>query len=86
MAKRVLVARNTKIAEDVIKELTAVSATDKALILSYAFLMLCDSVSTKAEVVFGKQFTSHEVQLFFTQKAVEQLRRNGLIAEAPPLQ
>lgn len=55
------------------------SPTDKALITYYAFVMLCDSVSTKTMVMFGKEFTSEDIQKFFATEAVKELRKDKLI-------
>jgi hypothetical protein len=55
------------------------SATDKALIVYYAFVMICDSVSTKAEEVLGKEFSSEQIQKFFASEAIKELRKDRLI-------
>jgi hypothetical protein len=54
-------------------------ATDKSLILYYAFIHLCDSVSTKAKELLGVDFNSEQIQSFFCKKAIEELRRDGLL-------
>ncbi len=53
--------------------------TDKALILYYAFIKLCDSVSTKAPQVLGIDLNSEQIQAFFCRKAVEELKKDGLL-------
>lgn len=55
------------------------SSTDKALIAYYAFIMLCDSVSTKATELLGKPFTSEDIQKFFAHKAILELKKDRLI-------
>lgn len=54
-------------------------ATDKALITYFAYILLCDSVSAKSVELFGKQFASEEIQRWFGQQAVTQLRAEGLL-------
>jgi hypothetical protein len=55
------------------------NATDKALVCYYAFIMLCDSVSTKSVETLGKQLSSAEVQRFFAKQAIDELKKDGLI-------
>lgn len=55
------------------------NATDKALITYYAFIMLCDSVSTKAVELLGEPFTSEDIQKFFAMKAVAELKKDKLL-------
>jgi hypothetical protein len=54
-------------------------ATDKALITYYAFLNLSNSVAAKSEQMFGKKFTTEEIQRFFAKIAIDQLRQDGLL-------
>lgn len=54
-------------------------ATEKALICYYAFVMLCDSVSTKSIEVIGKDVSSQEIQAMFVQEAIKALRNDKLI-------
>lgn len=53
--------------------------TEKALIIYYAFIMLCDSVSINSETVLGKWHTSEEIQTFFGKMALNELKKEGLI-------
>lgn len=55
------------------------TATDKARITYYAFIMICDSNAAKSEMIFGKKFTSEEIQMFFAQQAVAELRKDKLL-------
>src|SRR6266704_2127192 len=52
------------------------NSTDKAMITYYAYVMLCDSVSTKSEELIGKRLTSAEVQRFFAKQAVIELQKD----------
>lgn len=55
-------------------------ATDKSLIVYYAFVMLCDSLQPKSLEIIGKHFTSRELQVFFAKMAIAELRKDGLLA------
>lgn len=68
---------------EVIDKMQTLDATDKALIVYYAYIMLCDSVAAHSVKVLGKKFTSEEIQAFFGQKAVNELRLEGLIRALP---
>lgn len=57
----------------------SLGATEKALILHYAFIMLCDACSVKSEQLVGTKHTTHELQLFFARQAVEALQKDGLL-------
>lgn len=57
----------------------ALTSTDKALIVYYAFVMLCDSVSTQSKSLLGSEFTSDQIQAFFAHKAIEQLKKDRLL-------
>lgn len=77
---RVILAQDT-----VIKRLgfgEALTPSEKGLILYYSFIMLCDSVSTKSELIFGRKMESEDIQKFFAFKAVEELRNDGLMKNA----
>jgi hypothetical protein len=54
-------------------------ATDKALICYYAYILLSNSVSANSEKMFGKQFTTEEIQREFAKRAVDVLRADGLL-------
>lgn len=54
-------------------------ASAKSLVLFYAYGMLCDSVSLKSLEMLGKYHTSKQVQTFFAQKAVAELKKDGLL-------
>lgn len=53
--------------------------TEKSLIVYYAFVMLSDAVAAKAMLMIGKEFTSQEVQAFFAQMAIQELKRDKLL-------
>lgn len=52
--------------------------TEKALILYYAYIMVCDSVASKSKEMFGKEMNTEEIQRFFAHKAVDELRHDEL--------
>lgn len=54
-------------------------ATEKSLICYYGFIMLADSVSLKSLEILGKSMTSREIQTFFAQQAMSELRKDGLM-------
>lgn len=56
------------------------TASTKALITYYAFVMMCDSVSTKSKELLGAELSSQAVQAFFAHEAIKELRKDGLIA------
>jgi len=53
--------------------------TEKALITYYAFIMLADSVSLKSVETLGRSYTSVEIQKFFAQQAIKELRKDKLL-------
>lgn len=71
----------TRAAQELIARplLGELNATDKALLLYYAYTMLCDSVSTKAVEILGHEFDSEQIQAFFAAKAMKELQADGLI-------
>jgi hypothetical protein len=77
-------ARIMKAQDQQIKNLglQPLGSTEKALILYYAFIALCDSVSTKSQELFGKEFTSEDIQRRFAQEAIKELRHDGLFKDA----
>ena len=54
-------------------------ATEKALILYYAYIMVCDSVASKSVEVLGKEFKSTDIQAFFANEAIKELKKDGLM-------
>lgn len=54
-------------------------STDKALIVGYAFVSLCNSVSANSEKLFSKHYTSVELQRLFTRTGYEQCLADGVI-------
>lgn len=54
-------------------------ATEKALILYYAYIMICDSVASKSVAVMGKEFKSTDIQAFFANEAIKELKKDGLM-------
>jgi hypothetical protein len=54
-------------------------ATEKALILYYAYIMVCDSVASKSVAVLGKEFKSTDIQAFFANEAIKELKKDGLM-------
>lgn len=55
------------------------SATDKALVLYYAYIMLCDSVSARSKEVLGIVMSTEEIQAGFARKAIQALQEDGLL-------
>lgn len=53
---------------------------EKALIVYYAFIILCDSVSTKSKEVLGVEHSSLNIQGFFIKQAIEEAKKDGLIS------
>lgn len=53
--------------------------SEKSLITYYAYVMLCDSVAGKSTELIGKPFNSLEIQKFFAQCAITELRKDGLL-------
>lgn len=58
---------------------TELTPDEKALVIYYAYVMLCDSVEVHAETIMGKPFDTVAIQRFFAAKAVEMLKKDGLI-------
>lgn len=57
------------------------TATDKAVLVYYAFVMLCDSCSANAEKLFGKAMSSQDIQRSFAQHALAECRKDGVISK-----
>lgn len=60
-------------------EFGRLNASDKALICYYAFVILSDSVSTKSKEMLGHDYSSKQIQQFFVQKAIEELKKDRLL-------
>lgn len=58
----------------------SLSQSEKTLILQYAFIMLCDSVSTKSIEVMGRQYTSDQIQAYFCNQAIKELQNDELVS------
>lgn len=58
---------------------TILDHTERSLILYYAYIMLCDSVSTKAKEILGVDMQSEQIQAYFAKQAIEELQRDGLL-------
>src|ERR1051326_868024 len=62
------------------KEVPSVlSSTDKAILTYYAFVMLADSCAANSEKLFGKKFTSQEIQRTFGKAALKKVQEDGLL-------
>jgi hypothetical protein len=55
------------------------TATDKALIVYYAFIFLSDSVSATAIKTIGQPWASDDIQRFFAKRAIDALIVEGLL-------
>jgi hypothetical protein len=55
------------------------NATDKALVLYYAYIMLCDSVSANSQAVLGIVMDTEQIQAGFARKAIQALQEDGLL-------
>lgn len=55
----------------------ALSHVDRTNIITYAFLFLANSCSAKSILLFGREFTSEEIQTHFAKMAIEQLKKEG---------
>lgn len=56
-------------------------SSEKALVIGYALLMLADACEANSEKLFGKFFSSREIQRFFASKAIDELKLDGLIGK-----
>lgn len=61
------------------KAMGKMGATEKALVCYYSFISLCDSCSTKSMKLFGKEMSSRDIQTFFAQQAIQELKHDGLL-------
>lgn len=64
-------------------DMPELDATDKAVITYYAYIALCDSCSTKSIELFGKKFSSQEIQRTFAAQGLKQAKEDGLIVVSP---
>jgi hypothetical protein len=55
------------------------NATDISLIVYYGYVMLADACEANAKALFGRHFTSADIQRFFAAKATQQLIKDGLL-------
>lgn len=65
-------------------DMPALDATDKAIIVYYAFVALCNSCQTKSLEIFGKTFTSREIQYAFASQGLKAAKEDGLIGGPKP--
>ena len=65
------------------KEIMSVlSPTDKAIAVYYAFVLLADSCAANSEKLFGKSFTSQEIQRTFGKAALQKAQADGMLGKA----
>ena len=57
-------------------------ATDKTIVMFYAFCILCEAVAKKSVEMLGKSHSAHQIQIAFIQEAIKQARDNGFIGPA----
>lgn len=55
--------------------------TEKALITYYAFIALCNSCAANSERLFQKKYTTEQLQVFFIENAITELKADGLITD-----
>jgi hypothetical protein len=55
------------------------SAADRSLIVYYSFIMLADACAANSDKLFSKLDTSEELQSFFAQQAITELKKDHLI-------
>jgi hypothetical protein len=53
--------------------------TDKAIIIGYAFVMLCNSVAANSEKLFSKKYDSQEIQRMFSKSGMDAAIADGFI-------
>lgn len=53
--------------------------TDKAIIVGYAFVMLCNSVAANSKKLFSKKYTSQEIQRMFAKSGMQAAIQDGFI-------
>lgn len=74
--ERVALRQRYPVLPEAAKEL---NSTDKSLIVYYGFVMLCDSCEAKSIELFGKHIASADIQRMFAHKAIEELKKDGLL-------
>lgn len=77
-----IVKRKRRMADRFLAELcdrfdSSLPEEDKRLLLYYAFIMICDSTAAK----FPQFGNSAQVQMFFLQEAIKELRKQELLPE-----
>lgn len=55
------------------------SNPDKAIMVQYGFLILCNAVAAKSLEILGKEMTTVDVQYAFINKALQELREIGIL-------
>jgi hypothetical protein len=65
--------------ELVVKGSAILSPTDKSVIVYYAYVMLCDSVSANSEKIMGKFISSADIQRMFAKEGLDAARKDGII-------
>lgn len=55
--------------------------TDKSILTYYAFVMLADSCAANSEKLFGKKFTSQEIQRTFGKAALQKAQADGMLGK-----
>lgn len=65
-------------------DMPVLDSTDKAIIIYYAFVALCNSCQTKSIELFGKEFTSREIQFAFATQGLKAAQQDGLIGGPKP--
>ena len=77
-SERIMLALHTQVTT---KLKGVLSVADRSLIVYYAFIMLADACSANSEKLFSKVQTSEDIQAFFAQLAVTELKKDRLIGE-----
>lgn len=50
---------------------------DIAIIIQYAFLIACDSISANSEKMFSRAYTPDEIKRFFASNSIKELKEAG---------
>lgn len=50
---------------------------DIAIIIQYAFLIACDSISASSEKMFSRAYTPDEIKRFFASNSIKELKEAG---------
>jgi len=56
----------------------------KSQIVTYAFVMMADSVAVHSFKMMGKEFSTEEVQAHFVRCAIDELKKEGIIDDGSP--